>query len=121
MLLAAVEVRRVDQSMLSEQDVVAGVRVDHVALFENILRLLPETKTIAMIIGNSPPERFWVGEVQRELKPLLENKVELIFYNERRFEEILKAGRQSPAPQCNLFSAAERWTARAPSMETRSH
>jgi hypothetical protein len=44
MLLAAVEVRRVDQSMLSEQDVVAAVRTDHVVLFENILRLLPETK-----------------------------------------------------------------------------
>ena len=48
--------------MLSEQDAVAGVRFDQVALFENILRLLPETKTIAMIIGNSPPERFWAGE-----------------------------------------------------------
>ena len=58
MLLAAVEVRRVDQSMLSEQDAVVGVRVDHVVLFENILRLLPETKTIAMMIGNSPLSDF---------------------------------------------------------------
>ena len=35
MLLAAVEVRRVDQSMLSEQDAVAGVRYDQVAAIEN--------------------------------------------------------------------------------------
>ena len=54
MLLAAVEVRRVDPSMLSEQDAVAGARFDQVALVENILRLLPETKAIAIIIGNSP-------------------------------------------------------------------
>ena len=62
MLLAAVEVRRVEPSMLSEQDAVAGARYDQVAAFENILRLLPETKAIAIILGNSPGERFWAGE-----------------------------------------------------------
>ena len=36
MLVAAVEVRRVEQSMLSEQDVVAGVRFDEVALREQL-------------------------------------------------------------------------------------
>ena len=69
MLLAAVEVRRVEPSMLSEQDAVAGVRYDQVAAIENILRLLPETKAIAIIIGNSPGERFWAGEHQRIVGP----------------------------------------------------
>jgi ABC-type uncharacterized transport system substrate-binding protein len=58
MLLAAVELRRVDQSLLSELDTVVGVRFDQVALFENILRLLPKTKVIAIIIGNSPMSDF---------------------------------------------------------------
>ena len=102
MLLAVVELRRVEQSMLSGQDAVVGGRVDQVALVENILRLLPETKAIAMIIGNSPNERFWVAEVQRELWPLLENKVELIFYNERPFGEILKAVASLP-PHSAIF------------------
>ena len=90
MLLAAVEQRRVDQSMLSEQDAVVAVRADYAALFGNIMRLLPETKAIAIIIGNSSNERFWISEHQRILGPLLGNKVELIFYNERPFAEILK-------------------------------
>ena len=60
MLLAAVEIRRVEQSMLAASDTVVPVRVDHVAAFKNILRLLPETKTIAMLIGNSPGERLWI-------------------------------------------------------------
>ena len=102
MLLGAVEVRRVDQSMLSERDAVVGVRYDQVASIENILRLLPETKTIAMIIGNSPPERFWAGEQQRILGPLLENKVELLFYNERPFKEILKEVASLP-PHSAIF------------------
>ena len=76
--------------MLSEQDVVAAVRTDYVVLFENILRLLPETKTIAVVVGNSPAERFWMDVVQQEAKPRLANKVELIFYSELPFEEILK-------------------------------
>ena len=102
MLLAAVEVRRVEQSMLSEQDAMAGVRYDQVAAVENILRLLPETKAIAIIIGNSPPERFWAGEHQRVLGPLLEKKVELIFYGEQPLKEILKAVANLP-PHTAIF------------------
>jgi signal transduction histidine kinase len=103
MLFAVVELRRVDQSMLSRQDAVVGVRFDQVALVENILRLLPETKAIALIIGKSPNERFWVGEQKRILGPLLEkNKVELILYNERPFGEILKEVARLP-PHTAIF------------------
>ncbi|WP_457094782.1 ABC transporter substrate-binding protein, partial [Microvirga sp. P5_D2] len=102
MLLAAVEVRLLDPSMLSEQDAVTAVRFDQVALVDNILRLLPKTKAIAFILGNSPGERFWTGEQQRILGPLLANKVELIFYNERPFEEILKDVARLP-PNSAIF------------------
>ena len=102
MLLAVVEVRRVIQAMLSEQDAVAGVRYDQDAIIENILRLLPETKTIAIIIGNSPGERFWAGELQRVLGPLLKNKVELIFYGEQPLSEILKGVANLP-PHSAIF------------------
>jgi signal transduction histidine kinase len=102
MLLAVVELRRVEQSLLSEQDAVVGVRFDQVALVENILRLLPETKAIAFIMGNSPNERFWAGEQKRILGPLLGNKVELIFYNERPLEAILKEVANLP-PHSAIF------------------
>ena len=120
MLLAAVEVRRVEPSMLSEQDAVAGAQYDQVAAIENILRLLPETKTIAIIIGNSPPERFWAGEMHRVLGPLLGNRAKLIFYGEQPFEEILKAVASLP-PHSAIFYQQRRWTAQVPSMGTRSH
>jgi len=102
MLLAAIEARRVDPSTLSEQDAVVGLRTDYVVLFENILRLLPGTKAIAIIVGNSPNERFWAGEQQRSLGPLLKDKVELIFYNDRPFEEILKEVASLP-PHSAIF------------------
>jgi signal transduction histidine kinase len=103
MLLAAVELRRVDQSLLSAQDTVVGVRFDQAALVENVLRLLPETKAIAIIIGNSPAERFWVDEQKRILGPLLKKEVELIFYNERPFEEILKEVASLPPNSAIVF------------------
>src|SRR3954454_13526945 len=91
MLLAAVEVRRVEPSMLSERDALAGVRYDQVAAFENVLRLLPETKTIAIILGNSPGERFWVGESKPIVGPLMKkNNVELVFYGEQPLADVLK-------------------------------
>jgi signal transduction histidine kinase len=103
MLLAAVETRRVEQSMLSGQDAMVGVRLDEAAVVKNILRLLPETKAIVIIIGNSPAERFWVADLKRILVPMLANKVELIFYNERPFEEILKGVSSLPPHSAILF------------------
>jgi signal transduction histidine kinase len=88
---------------LSEQDTVVAARLDQVALVENILRLLAETKTIVILVGNSPAERFWVDEQKRVLGPLLKNKVELIFYNERTFEEILKEVANLPPRSAILF------------------
>jgi signal transduction histidine kinase len=103
MLLTAIEARRIDQATLSEQDTVALVRFDQAALVENILRLLPETKAIAMILGNSPVEQFWVGEHKRTLGPLLENRVDLIFYNDLPFGEILKKVTSLPPHTAILF------------------
>jgi signal transduction histidine kinase len=102
MLLAAVEERLVNHSLLAEKDVVAAARVDVVALFKNILQLLPETKAIAIIAGNSPNERFWASEQRRLLGPLLANRVELIFYNERPFGTILKEVSSLP-PHSAIF------------------
>ena len=101
MLLAAVSPKRVDPSILSEQDAIAGVQFDPVVLFDNILRLLPETKTIALINGNSPNERSMVAEMPRLLGPLLE-RVEVLFYGERSLAETLSAMATLP-PHSAIF------------------
>jgi hypothetical protein len=70
MIFTAVEQRRVQDDKLTENDTVVAVAYDLPAVFENILRLLPLTKTIAIVSGASPTERFWQGELRRELAPL---------------------------------------------------
>jgi signal transduction histidine kinase len=89
MLLTAVDRRRVQQIALTENDAVAAVRQNISLLFGNILQILPATKLVAVVIGNSPNERIWIEEMKRELEPL-KDRMELLFLNDRSFEAILK-------------------------------
>src|SRR6267378_24471 len=88
-ILTAIDQRRVQKSALTENDTVVAVRQQPLVIFGNILQLLPKTKTIAVVIGNSPNERFWIGELQRELEPL-KGRVTFLYWNDLTFEEVLK-------------------------------
>ena len=72
------------------------------AVFENIMQVLPRTKTIAILVGASPIERFWTEELRRELAPLA-SRVELKWYNELPFDDILKDVENLP-PDSAIFS-----------------
>ena len=101
MLFTAVEARRVQYDKLTEDDTVVAVAHDFPASFENILRVLPRTKTIAIVNGASPNEKFWLGELQRETAHLT-GRVKLKFYNEMSFEDILKDAANLP-PHSAIF------------------
>ncbi|HWX29326.1 MAG TPA: histidine kinase dimerization/phospho-acceptor domain-containing protein [Steroidobacteraceae bacterium] len=94
MILTAIEQRRVQQSALTENDTVVAVHQPPV-IFGNILQLLSDTKTIGVVIGNSPNERFWIGELQRELQPL-EGRVTFLYWNDLSFDEVLKRAASLP-------------------------
>ena len=56
---------------------------------KNILHVLPDTKTVAVVIGNSPNERFWVEVLRKELAPFADRLL-FIWYNDRSVADILK-------------------------------
>ena len=101
MVFTAVEQRRVQYEKLTENDTVVAVAHDFPAAFDNILRVLPLTKTIAVVNGASPNETFWLEELRRELAPLT-GRVELRWYNEKSFEEILIDAARLP-PHSAIF------------------
>lgn len=101
MVMTAVEERRVQRSALSDNDAVVAVRQDVPALFGNIVRLLPATRTIAVVVGDSPNERFWQNEIRKELEPVLPN-VRLLFWNRLSFADILKEAARLP-PDSAIF------------------
>jgi signal transduction histidine kinase len=95
MILTAIDQRRVQQDALTENDTVVEVRQDVGVLFGNILRLLPDTKTVIVVIGNSPNERFWIDVLQRDLQPL-KDRVQFVFFNDLSLQEILKRAASLP-------------------------
>jgi signal transduction histidine kinase len=63
--------------------------------------LLPDTKTVLVIAGNSPIEKFWLEEIRNEAKPLAD-RVALISLSDLSFEEMLKRAAALP-PQSAIF------------------
>jgi signal transduction histidine kinase len=101
MVLTAVEDRTVDHAVLTDNDTVISVHIDLLAAFGNVLQVLPDTQTIAVVIGASPLEQFWLNELKRELKPL-ESRVAFVYYADLSFAEILKRASALP-PHTVLF------------------
>lgn len=87
-LFTTVEARRVDESKLASTDTVVAVIHRFRVLFESFLHIAPDTKVVAIVNGDSPNERFWKGEMQRELKPL-EGRIEIRWYDKLSYEEAL--------------------------------
>ncbi len=81
LVMGALDQRFVQQVTLSPTDAVVAGKVDLPGLVENILQLLPDTQTIAVVVGASELERFWLGELKRELAPFT-SRVKFEWLNE---------------------------------------
>jgi hypothetical protein len=101
MLLTVVEQRRVQHSVLTTNDAVVAVSINYFAAIENILRVLPDTKHVAVVIGSSPIERYWRKEIGEEVQPFA-NRIAFTWYNHLSFEGILKHAAALP-PQSAIF------------------
>jgi hypothetical protein len=102
MIFTAVDRRRVDYDHLSENDTVVAVDHDFAAILKTILQVLPDTKTVAIVNGVSPNEVFWHEEIQRQLAPFA-NTVELKWYDELPFADILKDAAKLPPHSAILW------------------
>ncbi|MGO9949121.1 MAG: ATP-binding protein [Steroidobacteraceae bacterium] len=65
-VITAVDERLIQKSALRPGDTVVAVRNQIPRLVDNILQVLPETKTVAVVIGDTPLEKYWLGELRRE-------------------------------------------------------
>ena len=65
-----------------------AIEFDPPKTIRTILEVLPDTRTIFVVLGSSPLERFWLGELQRNLKPFVD-RVHFVFSNDLSFQDIL--------------------------------
>jgi len=101
-MLAIVEERRVPPDLRADETVVT-VSIDLVGALETILRVLPETNNISIVIGSSPVEQYWLARGRLEFQPF-EGRVSFRWLNDLSFEEILKHAAMLPPRSAILFN-----------------
>ena len=69
MLYTAVEQRRVPLAGLTKNDTAVANTIDFAGVVENILRVLPKTNNIAVVIGDSPIEKYWLEQIRDAVQP----------------------------------------------------
>jgi signal transduction histidine kinase/ABC-type uncharacterized transport system substrate-binding protein len=95
------EQRRVPLNSLTSNDAVVAVSIDLAGAVGSMLRVLPETTSVAVVIGNSPIEKYWLGQMREAIQPF-ENRVAFTWFNELSFEEMLQRAAVLP-PRSAIF------------------
>ena len=88
-IFAALDARAMKDAALTANDAMVAVSIDLTAIIENILRTLPNTTTLAVVMGDAPIEKFWVNEFLLAFRPF-EGRVKSVFLNNLSFGEIQK-------------------------------
>jgi signal transduction histidine kinase len=104
MLFAAVDQRLMQDPALTPNDAVLATYNDLSGGVTNILRLLPNTKNVAVVIGNSLLEKYWVEELHRQFQPFAE-RVNFVWLNGLSFAEMLQRASKLPAQSAILYLA----------------
>jgi len=103
MLIASTESRNLPPGALTPITAYVGGAYHLPEVVEDILRVLPKTKTIAVAIGASRLERFWRNEAQREVA-FLTDRVRFQWLDELSFDEMKKEVATLPPNSAILYT-----------------
>jgi signal transduction histidine kinase len=101
MLITALEQRGVAPATLTANDTVVATTIDFAGAVDNILRVLPETANIAVVMGDSPNERYWVEQIRNELQPF-NDRIAFTWLNDSSLDQMLKRVAALP-PRSAIF------------------
>jgi len=101
-LLAAADERPMSLIPKADNDAAVLNRIDFTSVIKNILKVLPDTKNVAVIVGNSPIGRYWASEMQKTFEPF--TSLQFTYLNQLSFEEIKQRAASLP-PHSVIFFA----------------
>ena len=101
MLIVGADVRRISNATRAANDTAVLLDLDLPAYLKNILQLRPETRDIAVVVGNTPVERYWTSELRRDFQTFAD-RVNIVWFNDLTFDEMLKRAAAMP-PQSAIF------------------
>ena len=103
MLIAGVDRRFVENGTFTENETTVATQHDPALMIDEVLRLLPETRTVTVVVGASQLEQFWLQEMKREFRRF-DGRLQFIFTNELSFDEIVERCRTMPAQSVIFFA-----------------
>jgi signal transduction histidine kinase len=103
LLMTGLEQRHYVPSSNANETAVLSV-IDFLAIMQNILQVLPATDHIAIVLGDSPLERYWKEQIQIEVEPL-NDRVAFTWFNDVSFEDMLKKVSTLPPKSAVFFGA----------------
>src|SRR3954467_15747286 len=106
LLIAAAEERTFADGELTRNDAIVPVTIDPSIQLDDILRILPQTTDVAVAIGDSPLERFWLTEIQRSFERF-GTRVTFHWLNKLPSEDMVKRVLALP-PHSAIFYATVR-------------
>jgi signal transduction histidine kinase len=106
MVITGVEQRHFDETALTANDTMVAIKLDLPGYIDNILRLLPDTTSIMVVVGASPPEQYWRGEMRREFQRFT-NRVKFAWTNDLSFDDILNRAAALPPHSAIFFAMME--------------
>ena len=101
-LFAALDARAIKDATLTPNETMVTLSTDLHTIFGNIFRTLPNTTTLAVVIGDSPIEKFWANEYVHALYAF-EGRVKPVFMNDLSFAEIQKRVAALPPASAIFF------------------
>jgi signal transduction histidine kinase len=87
LVVAALDERLAREAALLPNDAAIAGKLDFPFMIESILRVLPDTQTIAVVIGASEVEQFWLGQLQADLAQL-KDRVAFLWLNDLSLEQL---------------------------------
>jgi PAS domain S-box-containing protein len=101
MLILGADLRRIPGATLTKYDTGVLLDLDLPAYLDNILRLRPDTTDVAVVVGNSPVERYWTSELRRDFQRF-GDRVTIAWFNDLTFGEMLRRAATMP-PRSAIF------------------
>jgi signal transduction histidine kinase len=87
LILAGLDARFIPKSALRDGDVAVANHQNVPGFVGNILRVLPDTQTIEVVLGDTPLERYWADDSRREFAQFA-NRVKVEWLNDLTLDQM---------------------------------
>ena len=103
MLIAGVDRRFVEKGTFTDNETTVATDHDPALMIDEIVRLLPDTRSVMVVIGSSRVEQFWLQQMQREFRRF-GDRLQFSWTNQLAFDAIKARIRTMPARSAVFYA-----------------